>query len=220
MDGLLSDSDRLIAMAASALTGHKRRRFVAEVTLALCEGNCAAIGRTLWLVARDGGKGPARTGQRHSLPGELRGAAATDVGRKESPTGCRHQSHRGAQDAGRPRIKVHAALHQLVGPGSAAGVAGERLWRTRPSRGTNAARPPQPHELSAQADSERQTAQEAQGHRRHLRECGGGQGGGSRGSGDLGNLDGHESESGVRRLFAWGKNQDHCGRESDEGMGP
>ena len=39
MDGLLSDSDRLIAMAASALTGHKRRRFVAEVTLALCEGN-------------------------------------------------------------------------------------------------------------------------------------------------------------------------------------
>jgi len=38
MDGSLS-SDRLIAMAALELTGHKRRRFVAEVTLALCEGN-------------------------------------------------------------------------------------------------------------------------------------------------------------------------------------
>jgi hypothetical protein len=38
MDGSLS-SDRLIAMAAIELTGHKRRRFVAEVTLALCEGN-------------------------------------------------------------------------------------------------------------------------------------------------------------------------------------
>lgn len=39
MDGALNDSDRLIALAAIALTGHKRRRFVAEVTLALCEGN-------------------------------------------------------------------------------------------------------------------------------------------------------------------------------------
>jgi Rhodopirellula transposase. len=39
MDGTSSDSDRLIAMAASALTGHKRWQFVAEVTLALCEGH-------------------------------------------------------------------------------------------------------------------------------------------------------------------------------------
>ena len=39
MDGTSNDSDRLIAMAALELTGHKRRRFVAEVTLALCEGN-------------------------------------------------------------------------------------------------------------------------------------------------------------------------------------
>lgn len=39
MDGSFKDSDRLIAMAAIELTGHKRRRFVAEVTLVLCEGN-------------------------------------------------------------------------------------------------------------------------------------------------------------------------------------
>jgi hypothetical protein len=39
MDGSLSASDCLIARAARELTGHKRRRFVAEVTLALCEGN-------------------------------------------------------------------------------------------------------------------------------------------------------------------------------------
>ncbi|MBX9680842.1 MAG: hypothetical protein K2X38_18955 [Gemmataceae bacterium] len=32
-------SDRLISRAALALTGHKRRRFVAEVTLDLCDGN-------------------------------------------------------------------------------------------------------------------------------------------------------------------------------------
>lgn len=38
MDGTLSDSDRLIAKAASELTGHKRRLFIAEVTLTLCEG--------------------------------------------------------------------------------------------------------------------------------------------------------------------------------------
>jgi hypothetical protein len=39
MEGLLRDSDQLIAMAALELTGDKRRRFVAEVTSALCEGN-------------------------------------------------------------------------------------------------------------------------------------------------------------------------------------
>lgn len=39
MDGSLHDSDRLIALAALELTGFKRRRFVAEVSLALCEGN-------------------------------------------------------------------------------------------------------------------------------------------------------------------------------------
>jgi hypothetical protein len=39
MDGTLMDLDRLIARAALELTGYKRRRFVAEVTLALCEGN-------------------------------------------------------------------------------------------------------------------------------------------------------------------------------------
>jgi hypothetical protein len=39
MDGTQSDADRLIAKAAIELTGHKRRRFIAEVTLTLCEGN-------------------------------------------------------------------------------------------------------------------------------------------------------------------------------------
>lgn len=39
MDGTAPDSDRLLAMAAISLTGYKRRRFVAEVTLALCDGN-------------------------------------------------------------------------------------------------------------------------------------------------------------------------------------
>lgn len=42
MDGLdreASESDRLIALAAQVLTGHKRRRFVAEVTLSLCGGS-------------------------------------------------------------------------------------------------------------------------------------------------------------------------------------
>ena len=39
MDGTLNDLDRLIALAAIELTGHKRRQFVAEVTLALCDGN-------------------------------------------------------------------------------------------------------------------------------------------------------------------------------------
>src|SRR6266513_1494868 len=39
MDGTLTDSDRLIAKADIELTGHKRRQFIAEVTLTLCEGN-------------------------------------------------------------------------------------------------------------------------------------------------------------------------------------
>jgi hypothetical protein len=39
MEGVLDGSDRFIVMAAKALTGHKRRLFIAEVTLALCDGN-------------------------------------------------------------------------------------------------------------------------------------------------------------------------------------
>lgn len=38
MEGLL-ERDRLIARAAQELTGHKRRLYIAEVTLTLCEGN-------------------------------------------------------------------------------------------------------------------------------------------------------------------------------------
>jgi hypothetical protein len=40
MEGPLDGSDRLIVVAAKALTGHKRRLFIAEVTLTLCAGNC------------------------------------------------------------------------------------------------------------------------------------------------------------------------------------
>lgn len=39
MEGTLDDSDRLIIVAAKALTGHKRRLFIAEVTLTLCAGH-------------------------------------------------------------------------------------------------------------------------------------------------------------------------------------
>lgn len=39
MEGSQENSDRLLVMAAKALTGHQRRLFIAEVTLALCEGN-------------------------------------------------------------------------------------------------------------------------------------------------------------------------------------
>lgn len=39
MDGHHDDRDALLVAAAKALTGHKRRRFVAEVTLRLCQGN-------------------------------------------------------------------------------------------------------------------------------------------------------------------------------------
>jgi Rhodopirellula transposase DDE domain len=39
MEGTLDSSDRLIVVAAKALTGHKRRLFIAEVTLTLCAGN-------------------------------------------------------------------------------------------------------------------------------------------------------------------------------------
>jgi hypothetical protein len=39
MEGSADRSDLLIAKAAKALTGYKRRRFIAEVTLALCGGN-------------------------------------------------------------------------------------------------------------------------------------------------------------------------------------
>jgi hypothetical protein len=39
MEGTGEGSDRLIRMAAKTLTGHQRRLFIAEVTLALCDGN-------------------------------------------------------------------------------------------------------------------------------------------------------------------------------------
>jgi hypothetical protein len=40
MEGTTETSDRLIALAAKALTGHQRRLYIAEVTEALCDGNC------------------------------------------------------------------------------------------------------------------------------------------------------------------------------------
>jgi hypothetical protein len=39
MEGVSDRSDRLIALAAKTLTGHKRRLFIAEVTQTLCEGH-------------------------------------------------------------------------------------------------------------------------------------------------------------------------------------
>lgn len=40
MDGFQEKSDRLIIIAAKELTAHKRRLYIAEVTLSLCGGNC------------------------------------------------------------------------------------------------------------------------------------------------------------------------------------
>jgi len=39
MEGTLDGSERLIVVAAKTLTGHKRRLFIAEVTLTLCAGS-------------------------------------------------------------------------------------------------------------------------------------------------------------------------------------
>lgn len=39
MDGPRDDRDELLRAAAKALTGHRRRRFIAQVTLRLCDGN-------------------------------------------------------------------------------------------------------------------------------------------------------------------------------------
>lgn len=39
MDGRYDDRDALLVAAAKALTGHKRRRFIAQVTIELCQGN-------------------------------------------------------------------------------------------------------------------------------------------------------------------------------------
>src|SRR4051794_15095998 len=40
MDGFEDESDRLLVIAAQRLTGYQRRLFIAEVTEALCGGNC------------------------------------------------------------------------------------------------------------------------------------------------------------------------------------
>jgi len=49
MEGTLDRSDRLIVLAAKTLTGHKRRLFIAEVTLTLCDGNArSSEGRFGW----------------------------------------------------------------------------------------------------------------------------------------------------------------------------
>lgn len=39
MEGTQENTDRLLVVAAKALTGHKRRLFIAEVTLNLCQGS-------------------------------------------------------------------------------------------------------------------------------------------------------------------------------------
>jgi hypothetical protein len=64
MEGTQENSDRLLALAAKALTGHKRRLFIAEVTLTLCAGNARrSEGRFGW------GRGTAEKGMRERLSG-------------------------------------------------------------------------------------------------------------------------------------------------------
>src|SRR5437660_10589156 len=64
MDGTLENTDRMLVMAPKALTGHKRRLFITEVTLTLGAGNARRCEeRVGW------GRATAEKGMRERLTG-------------------------------------------------------------------------------------------------------------------------------------------------------
>jgi len=64
MEGCREETDRLLVMAAKQLTGHKRRQFIAEVTVVLCGGSARLSEKRFgW------GRGTAEKGMREQNSG-------------------------------------------------------------------------------------------------------------------------------------------------------
>ena len=160
---------------------------------------------TLRVGTRNGPEGTARVSSRDSLSGELRRTRPLAQRREGPATGCGYPCDRRASYLRRSATEVVATVHEPVGSGGARGLDRQGPSLRKVAQRTHPAGHPQPHELPAQADSERQTAEEDQRDRRDFRQREGGAATGSQRSRNAGDLHGHQGEGGVGRLCSWGE---------------
>ena len=205
MEGSIECFDTLICSGARRLTGYQRRLFMAEVTTELCKGSPPSSRTTLRVGTRNGPEGTARVSSRDSLPGELRRTRPLAQRREGPATGCEYPCDRRASYLRRSATEVVATVHEPVGSGGARGLDRHGPSLRKVAQRTHPAGHPQPHELPAQADSERQTAEEDQRDRRDFRQREGGAATGSQRSRNPGDLHGHQGEGGAGRLCSWGE---------------
>ena len=205
MEGSIECFDTLICSGARRLTGYQRRLFMAEVTTELSKGSARQVerrfgwGRETVLKGLHESRQGIRCLENFAARGRLRSEEkdpqlAADIRAIVEP-------HTYAD----PQLKSSRRYTNL----SAAEVR-EGLDRHGPSlrkvaQRTHPAGHPQPHELPAQADSERQTAEEDQRDRRDFRQREGGAATGSQRSRNPGDLHGHQGEGSAGRLCSWGE---------------
>src|SRR5271166_1421879 len=191
MEGSIECFNTLICSGARRLTGYQRRLFMAEVTTELCKGSARQAerrfgwGRETVLKGLHESRQGIRCLENFAVRGRLRSEEkdpqlAADIRAIVEP-------HTYAD----PQLKSSRRYTNL----SAAEVR-EALIATGH---------PQPHELPAQADSERQTAEEDQRDRRDFRQREGGAATGSQRSRNPGDLHGHQGEGSAGRLCSWGE---------------
>src|SRR5271165_2913986 len=117
---------------------------------------------TLRVGTRNGPEGTARVSSRDSLPGELRRTRPLAQRREGPATGCGYPCDRRASYLRRSATEVVATVYEPVGSGGARGLDRHGPSLRKVAQRTHPTGHPQPHELPAQADSERQTAEEDQ----------------------------------------------------------
>ena len=205
MEGSIECFNTLICSGARRLTGYQRRLFMAEVTTELCKGSARQAerrfgwGRETVLKGLHESRQGIRCLENFAVRGRLRS-------RREGPaTGCGYPCDRRASYLRRSATEVVATVHEPVGSGGARGLDRHGPSLRKVAQRTHPTGHPQPHELPAQADSERQTAEEDQRDRRDFRQREGGAATGSQRSRNPGDLHGHQGEGSAGRLCSWGE---------------
>ena len=205
MEGSIECFDTLICSGARRLTGYQRRLFTAEVTTELCEGMARQAerrfgwGRETVLKGLHESRQGIRCLENFAARGRLRSEEkdpqlAADIRAIVEPhTYADPQLKSSRRYTNLSAAEVREAL-------IATGHPSEKL----PER-THPAGHPQSHELPAEADSERQTAEEDQRDRRDFRQREGGAATGSQRSRNPEDLHGHQGEGGTGRLCSWGE---------------
>ncbi len=225
MEGSIECFDTLICSGARRLTGYQRRLFTAEVTTELCEGSARQAerrfgwGRETVLKGLHESRQGIRCLENFAARGRLRSEEkdpqlAADIRAIVEPhTYADPQLKSSRRYTNLSAAEVREALIATGHPSEK--LPSERTLRDilnrhgpslrKVAQRTHPAGHPQSHELPAEADSERQTAEEDQRDRRDFRQREGGAATGSQRSRNPGDLHGHQGEGGTGRLCSWGE---------------